>query len=178
MNKNKLTPLDALEIGVTVSGIFWSNWQQILADHQKRREAELQQALLAPKGRIDDERLLPRINRISAATRAFFDQNQAMTFWSFIPAVRDGELRMARSFVHAFQQVDHDLRIEAGVPLAEWRRDRSFRDELGKVVGHNDDAYHTVSWLPIVPQKMRGPAIQQLCGELKREHDSHQRQME
>lgn len=178
MRSKLTTPLDAFETSVKASGILWNAWQQILSDHQKRQEAELQRALIDPKGHTEDQRMLPRINRISAATRAFLDQNSVLTFWSFIPVVRESELSMARNFVQAFQKTDHDLRLQAGVPLEEWCRPQSFRDELGKVVGRDDTTYQIVAWLPTVPKKARGPAIQHLCGQLTQEHEQHQRQME
>lgn len=178
MGNGFITPLEMFEAGVKASGILWSTWQQLLADHEKRQEAQLQWAILAPEG-ANVERIIPRISRVSAATRAFLNHNRTMTFWSFVPAIRDSELTMARSFIRDFQELDHAVQIETGVPLTEWRQPQSFRDELGKVVSGNDMAYQMVAMMPAVPKAVRKPVIQQLCGELRQEHDRHhQRQME
>lgn len=151
-----------------------------MRDYRLRQEAELQMALLAPSG--DDARTLPRIDRISAATRAFLDHNQTLTFWSCLPAVRWYELALARDFIHAFQAADHDLWQVAVVrpPLAKWREPRSYRDEFGRLASSNAAVYQAVRLMGLMPPSSRQPIVQMLSGQLTAEHErSHpEQQME
>jgi hypothetical protein len=146
-------------------------WPQVMRDYQLRQEAELQQALLAPTG--DNARALPRIDRISAATRAFLDHNQMLTFWSCLPAVRWYELTLARNFIHAFQEADHALWQVAVIrpPLAKWREPKSYRDELGQLASSNATIYQTVRLMEVMPPGGRQPIVQMLSGQLVAEHE-------
>lgn len=168
-----LSPFIALEASV----VFWRTWQEQLTEHKNHLEAELQKAILTSGGSADNERVLARISRMSTAIRAFLDRNQGLTSLSGNPAIRMQELALLREWILAYQTTERELIHTMHISFGEWRRDGSYRDELGALAGSNDTVYRAIALIGALPYSFHKPIAQQLCGQLTEEHN-RQHQME
>jgi len=157
----------------------------ILDEHRKHREAELQKLLLETigGGKHTDasERILPRIDHIAAAVRAFLDHNELLTLCSSNPIIQKLELDMLRKFVRSFQEMEHKVRHTIpDIPLTRWRKE-SFRDELGQIVSKDFTVYQILTSTDMLSKSghkhiAEQISVQLMCGH-KQSKTSHQ-QME
>lgn len=139
------SPFDILVTQAKVFNIFWQISVDVLDEHRKHREAELQKLLLETIGDRKDtnvsKRILPRIDRISAATRTFLDHNRVLTSLSSNPIIQKFELNMLREFVLLFQKMEREVRHTiSDISLAKWR-DENFRNELSQMASDDDTVY-------------------------------------
>lgn len=167
------SPFDILVTQAKVFNIFWQISVDVLDEHRKHREAELQKLLLETIGGRKDmnvsKRILPRIDHIAAAIRAFLDHNGPLTLCSSNLIVRELELALARKFVRSFQEMERKVRhTTPNISLAKWR-DENFRNELGQMASDDDFVYMMLvvaKMLPIIGRKHIAEQIsdQLMCG--------------
>ena len=160
--------------GVHLPVACYESWTRVIQDHLSCQEARLQQKLLDPDGRGDVARILPRITCISAATRAFLSWNRHLTLLSDNPAFRMQELAALAQWLRAFKTAERELIHALHVPLSEWRRNGSFRDELGALAETDHTVFGKIQALSALPPSLHEPITQQLCGQLMDAHARHQ----
>lgn len=169
---NGFFPLDVMEIDAKAFDVFWRTLFGLLDEHRQRQEAELQRAILQTSEKKatlptnTSKRVLPRISRISAATRAFLSNNKPLTFFSSIPMVQQMEIDMARNFVRSFQDVEHEIRhTTPNVSLVEWR-EQNFRDKLSQIASKDQVVYQALALAGTLPKSSRKQVVEQLSGQL------------
>lgn len=179
---NSFFPFDMFVTQAKVFNIFWKISVDVLDEHRKHQEAELQRVLLETigGGKHTDasERILLRIDHIAAAVRAFLDHNKPLTFCSSNPIVRELELALARKFVLLFQKMEREVRhTTPHIPLKKWR-DENFRTELGKMVSKDPAVFGKFVLESAFPTSERKHIAEQISGQLmcghKQNEASHQ----
>lgn len=149
---------------------------QTLEDHRLEMESQLQCDLLKTSQytECDEERLYHRIEHVSRAARAFFDQHRFLVLQcAFNPFLRTFAATKLRQFVRSYQHVEHQVKKVLDVPLTEWKSPDSYRDELGNLVRNNPVTYQMVAQADALPRSMQTRLHQQLCGQLEAVHEEN-----
>ncbi len=168
-----------LTVGIIAVSTYFGTWINFWENQRLQQEAELQKAVI--EGSVNEEaepgRIPPRITRIAAAARTFFNHNRLMTMLSITdPVTRRVELDMLRRFVHGTQLAEHAARqkILPRVSLSVWEATGSYRDELATMADRDPVIYRMVMDMPMLSPHDRQPIVQQLCGKLMGEHTRRQ----